>query len=82
MTAWSVELFTKVILDALFGPKNTVVPGVNPVPVMVTLVPPVVGPVAGVTDFLDGRRQIPNDLQPVRETGDRLPRAFRVSFEN
>ena len=43
------EPLTTVTLVAAVDPKSTAVVPVNPVPVIVTLVPPPVGPAAGAT---------------------------------
>ncbi len=45
---------TTVKLAARTAPKVTLVAPLNPVPVMVTLVPPAVGPELGVTAVTDG----------------------------
>ena len=43
------------VMAAAFGPKYTVAP-VNPVPVIVTGVPPATGPEAGLIEVIDGGR--------------------------
>ena len=44
-----VVVETTLTADALFAPNFTVEPGWKDVPVMVTWVPPVVGPACGLT---------------------------------
>ncbi|MEU1549287.1 hypothetical protein [Nocardia sp. NPDC005745] len=53
---WVGEFMVKVVAVL---PNRTVVGPVNPVPVMVTLVPPVVGPDVGVMDVMVGMAQPP-----------------------
>src|SRR5436853_2728915 len=43
-----------MIFSAEVGPKRTLAPAVKPVPVIVTMVPPVVGPICGVMDVMVG----------------------------
>lgn len=48
-----VELLT-VTLDAGAVPKKTAAPAANPLPVTVTVVPPALGPAAGLIELTDG----------------------------
>jgi hypothetical protein len=48
-TACSSVDDTKLTVDADAVPKVTVAPGTNPLPLIVTVPPPVVGPVVGLT---------------------------------
>ena len=49
-----VVVLLTVTLDAAVVPKDTVAVGANPLPVIVTCVPPFTGPVAGLIDFTVG----------------------------
>jgi hypothetical protein len=73
-----VVAFTRVVELAATPPNETVAGLVNPVPVIVTAVPPLLGPRVGLMEL--AVKQFANLNVPIRVFQFQVPSVFRYSF--